>query len=84
MKLTQEGYHTSLVVCSPIELQKQLKRFSRKKKRWSNLKYANENKRTNERTWQNPDTPAIDNKLDALGRNTASVVAGVCRVGGSP
>lgn len=36
------------------------------------------------KTWQNPDTPAIDSKLKARARKDSNEVASVCNFGGGP
>lgn len=35
-------------------------------------------------TWQNPETPAMDNKLKALARNISRELGSVCSFGGGP
>lgn len=40
--------------------------------------------REREITWQNPDTPAMDNKLKALARNVSNVDGSVFSFGGGP
>ncbi len=37
-----------------------------------------------ERTWQNPDTPAIDSKLKVLTRRASKAVGSLCSFGGGP
>ena len=43
-----------------------------------------ERERERERTWQNPDTPAIDCKLEALARKASNVIGSLCSFGGGP
>lgn len=54
--------------------------------RWACIDYVSRKNTCEERslTWQNPDTPATDSKLNALTRNVSNEAASVCSFGGGP